>query len=190
MSRTRSQTKAKTSAPLVGSPNERRALARMLRVDHAGEFGAQRIYAGQIAVLGNSRLGNELRHMAAQEDVHFEAFEKLLPQERVRPTALRPMWHLLGYALGYATAKLGEEAAMACTVAVEEAIVEHYGQQIEQLRATRPDLADLLQKFKDEEDEHREIGLANDAEQAPAYRLLHKAITLTSKTAIWLSERV
>lgn len=186
----KNKTARPSSLPLPGDLPAKAELARMLRVDHAGEFGAQRIYAGQISVLGNSRLGDEIRHMAAQEDEHFEAFERLLPQERVRPTALRPIWHVVGFALGAVTARMGEQAAMACTVAVEEVIVEHYARQIERIRDTRPDIAKLLQKFKDEEDEHREIGLANDAELAPAYQLLRRVIRAGSKGAIWLSKRV
>lgn len=177
----------KKALPLVG---DRRVVDRMLRVDHAGEYGAQRIYAGQLSVLGETELGDILRHMAAQEDVHLATFEKMLPPERVRPTALLPLWHVLGYAMGAGTAKLGREAAMACTVAVEEVIVEHYAKQIEELGADRPDISRVLKKFKAEEDEHREIGLDHDAELAPRYRLLRAAIRAASKTAIWISERV
>lgn len=166
-----------------------------MRVNHAGEYGAQRIYAGQIAVLGDTDVGAELRHMAAQEDVHLSAFEDMMVAERVRPTALQPLWHVGGYLLGAGTALLGREAAMACTVAVEEVIVEHYEKQIETLKqrplgTQRPHLGRLIKKFKDEEDEHRAIGIDNDAEAAVAYPLLHKAIRRITKTAIWLSERV
>lgn len=178
------------SLPLMPGESSRRKLAPMLRVDHAGEYGAQRIYAGQLAVLGDGRHGDTLRHMAAQEDVHLKAFENLLPQEHVRPTALLPLWHMLGYAIGYGTARLGERAAMACTVAVEEVIVEHYAEQIEALGRDNPEVVKLLDKFKAEEDEHREIGLENEAELAPLYRVLRGAIRRASKTAIWLSERV
>jgi 3-demethoxyubiquinol 3-hydroxylase len=166
------------------------ALEHMIRVDHAGEYGAQRIYAGQLAILGDTDIGEEIRHMAAQEDVHLAAFEKLVVQERVRPTALQPIWHIAGFALGAVTAAMGKEAAMACTVAVEEVIVEHYEKQLKTLKKTRPDIAKLVQKFKDEEDEHRAIGIHHDAEMAPAYQLLRGAIRRASKTAIWLSERV
>lgn len=175
--------------PLPGD-QAKRDFARALRVNHAGEYGAQRIYAGQLSVLGDTDLGDILRHMAAQEDVHLETFEKMLPRERVRPTVLMPIWHVLGYALGAGTARLGRTAAMACTVAVEEVIVEHYAAQIEKLAESRLDIARVLQKFKDEEDEHREIGIDHDAELTPHYMLLRAAIRAASKTAIWLSERV
>src|SRR3546814_2861783 len=97
-------------------------LARMLRVDHAGEYGARRIYEGQLAVLGKSACAPTLKHMHAQELVHLRTFEDLLVRHRVRPTLLQPVWHVAGFALGAATALLGEKAAMACTVAVEEEI--------------------------------------------------------------------
>ena len=98
------------------------AVACMLRVDHAGEFGAERIYAGQLAVLGRGPSGDILRHMAEQEAEHKRTFDALLPRRRVRPTLLMPLWHVAGYALGYVTAKMGDKAAMACTVAVEDVI--------------------------------------------------------------------
>src|SRR6185312_17510912 len=102
----------------------------MVRVDHAGEFGAQRIYAGQLAVLGKSTSASAIRHMAQQEDAHLAAFEKLMVERQVRPTLLHPLWHMAGFALGAATAALGDKAAMACTVAIEETIVEHYKKQM------------------------------------------------------------
>ena len=105
------------------------SIERMIRVDHAGEYGATRIYAGQLAVLGRGNKGDILRHMLDQETVHLKTFSGLISQRRVRPTALLPLWNLAGFALGAATAMLGEKAAMACTVAVEEAIDEHYAAQ-------------------------------------------------------------
>lgn len=178
------------AASLPGDKTARAKLARIIRVNQAGEYGAQRIYAGQIAVLGDTAIGEELRHMAAQEDVHLEAFNKLIVAEGVRPTALQPLWHLAGYALGAGTALMGKEAAMACTVAVEEVIVEHYGNQLPYLKKTRPDIAKQVQKFKDEEDEHRAIGLHHDAEQAAGYPVLRALIRAGSKLAIKISERV
>lgn len=178
-----------TAVPLAGDPSTRAALARMMRVNQAGEYGAQRIYAGQLVVLGDSDVGEELRHMAAQENEHLQAFNDLVVAEHVRPTVLQPVWHVAGFALGALTAALGKEAAMACTVAVEEVIIEHYDAQLAVLKKTHPDIAKLVQKFKDEEDEHRRIGLHFDAEQAPAYGAMRRAIRGASKLAIWLSER-
>jgi len=175
---------------LPGSQTLAAQIERMIRVNHAGEFGAQRIYAGQLSVLGDGKMGTKLRHMAKQEDVHLAAFEKLMVEKHVRPTALHPLWNVAGYALGAATATLGEKAAMACTVAVEEVIDEHYKKQLQDLANDEPALRALIKKFRDEEIEHKHIGLDHGAEDLPYYPLLRALIRAGSKTAIWLSERV
>jgi ubiquinone biosynthesis monooxygenase Coq7 len=177
-----------SSAHLPGDPAGRAALHRMLRVDHAGEYGAARIYAGQIAVLGRGAKGALLRHMQSQEQQHLDTFNAMVVHHRVRPTALLPFWHLAGFALGAVTAALGERAAMACTVAVEETIDTHYTRQIEAL--DEPELVGTLERFRTEEREHRDIGLANGAEQAPGYRLLSGLIRTGCRAAIALSERL
>jgi len=174
---------------LPGDPDKRALLARMIRVDHAGEYGAKRIYEGQIAVLGNTAVGPTLQHMAEQELGHLQAFDRLIVDRRVRPTALQPIWHVAGFALGAATALMGEKAAMACTVAVEEVIDEHYANQAAQLGDDERALREQIERFRAEELEHRDIGLAHDAEQTPGYPVLSAAIKLGSKAAIWLSER-
>jgi ubiquinone biosynthesis monooxygenase Coq7 len=165
-------------------------VARMIRVDHAGEYGAKRIYQGQLAVLGHTDKAETIRHMQAQEQVHLDTFSALIARRRVRPTALLPFWHLAGFALGAATAALGTRAAMACTVAVEEAIDEHYRAQVETLGDREPELVQTIETFRAEELEHRDIGLANEAELAPAYRLLSAAIKIGCKVAIKVAERV
>ncbi len=175
---------------LPGDPTTRQRVARMIRVDHAGEYGAARIYAGQLAVLGNGAKGDLLRHMQEQEQAHLDTFNRLVVERRVRPTALLPFWHLAGFALGAVTAALGEKAAMACTVAVEEAIDEHYTNQIETAEDTTPELRETLEKFRQEEREHRDIGLENGAEQARGYRVLSRAIKAGCRAAIALSERI
>jgi ubiquinone biosynthesis monooxygenase Coq7 len=162
---------------------------RMIRVDHAGEYGAKRIYQGQLAVLGRGAKGDVLRHMQAQEQVHLDAFAGLIAQRRVRPTALLPFWHVAGFVLGAATAALGERAAMACTVAVEEAIDAHYAAQSAALGDDEAPLRDTIEKFRAEELEHRDIGLTHGAEQAPGYRLLTRAIKAGCRVAIAASER-
>jgi 3-demethoxyubiquinol 3-hydroxylase len=169
-------------------PEER--VARMIRVDHAGEYGAARIYAGQIAVLGRSDKAELLRHMQTQEQHHLDTFSRLIVKRRVRPTALLPFWHLAGFALGAATAALGSRAAMACTVAVEEAIDEHYAAQARALGDSEPELKQTIEHFRAEELEHRDIGLEHEAEKAPAYRLLSAAIKAGCRVAIGLSERI
>ena len=177
-------------------PGDRRGKAlvdRIVRVDHAGEYGATRIYAGQIAVLGDRHpAAPELRHMLEQEQEHLQAFEKMIVERRVRPTALTPLWHVAGFALGAVTAAMGEKAAMACTVAIEEAIDEHYAGQARALEAL-PEEAELksaVEKFRADELEHRNTALAHGAEQAPGYPVLSAAIKGGSRLAIWLSERV
>jgi ubiquinone biosynthesis monooxygenase Coq7 len=165
-------------------------IARALRVDHAGEYGATRIYEGQIEVLGRGRGADEIRRMAETEKRHLCRFEQLLAIRRVRPTLLYPLWTVAGYALGAATALLGERAAMACTVAVEEAIDEHYQQQAEFLCAADPGLRDEILTFRDDEIAHREIAVAHGAEETPGYELIRSAIKAGSRLAIWLSTRL
>ena len=165
-----------------------RARDAALRVDHAGEYGATRIYAGQLAVLKRDAVAPELRHMAAQEAVHLATFNRLLPEYKVRPTALLPLWHVAGWVLGAGTALLGRRAAMACTVAVESVITEHYNAQLAG-DALDPALAPTIRQFRDEEMEHHDLGLAQEAEQAPFYLVLNSVIRAGCRTAIWLAER-
>lgn len=174
---------------LPGDSRAGRDPASMLRVDLAGEYGAKRIYEGQIAVLGTGPKGDLLRHMAAQEAVHLETFRKMAAARRVRPSVLHPIWHAAGYALGAGTALMGEKAAMACTVAVEETIDEHYRVQYDALGDDEAEFKDTIETFRREELEHRDIGLENGAEQAIAYPLLRAVIKRASRVAIWLSER-
>ena len=174
--------------------NER---AAMIRVDQAGEYGATRIYAGQLAVMGDRAAHSaEVRAMADQEHDHLRAFDALAAQRGVRPTALQPLWSVAGYALGAATALLGPEAAMACTAAVEEEIDRHYTRQLDRLEAARgtqdddPELAGLIDRFRADERAHRDAALAAGAERAPAYPLISAAIRLGCRAAIRLSERI
>lgn len=165
--------------------------ARMLRVDQAGEYGAIRIYAGQLAVMGDRAPHSaEIAHMAAQEAAHRAKFDALLAARGVRPTALQPLWHVAGFALGAATALIGPEAAMACTAAVEEEIDQHYTEQLAALGTTDPELSTLIDEFREDERAHRDTALAAGAERAPAYPLLAGAIRLGCRFAIRLAERV
>ena len=175
---------------LPGDPPRAESVARMIRVDQAGEYGAARIYEGQLAVLQRSPAMPVIQRMAEQEKRHLEAFDRLMVERRVRPTLLSPLWHVAGFALGAATALLGERAAMACTVAVEEVIDEHYAKQIETLGAEEPELKAALAEFRGHEIEHRDTGLAHGAAEAPAYALLSAAIKTGSRLAIWLSTRI
>ena len=174
-------------------PGDREAaeeIARMLRVDHAGEYGATRIYQGQLDALGRSRGAGDVRRMAEAEKRHLARFDQLLHERRARPTLLHPLWTVTGYALGAATALFGERAAMACTVAVEEVIDEHYRQQAEYLGDADPGLRDEILAFRDDEIAHREIAIVHGAEDIPGYELISAAIKAGSRLAIWLSTRL
>lgn len=177
---------------MPGDLSKKEMLERMIRVDHAGEYGAVRIYEGQLAVLGNAVSRPEIEHMAEQERVHLDKFNSLIRERKVRPTALMPLWHMAGFALGAGTALMGEKAAYACTVAVEETIDEHYAEQVAALDAEgdEKELRDTFEKFRQEELEHRDTALENGAELAPGYEALKVAVKTGSKLAIWLSKRV
>ncbi len=167
--------------------------SQMVRVDQAGEFGATRIYAGQLAVMGDRGPHSAaIRAMAAQEVEHRAAFDALMARRGVRPTALQPFWHVAGFALGAGSALIGPHAAMACTAAIEEEIDRHYTAQLADLDASGddPELADMVARFRDDEREHRETALAAGAEKAPAYPLFSAAIRLGCRVAIRLSEKI
>lgn len=185
-------TNPKRHRRLPGDPAKDQVIDQMLRVDHAGEYGAVRIYEGQLAVLGKSKSAPVIEHMLEQEKQHLATFEKLVGDRKARPTALLPFWHLAGFALGAGTALLGEKAAMACTVAVEEVIDEHYAEQISELDAegVEPELRDTFEAFRQEELEHRQTGLDHGAEATPGYEALTGAVKAGSRLAIWLSTRV
>ncbi|XP_001845335.2 5-demethoxyubiquinone hydroxylase, mitochondrial [Culex quinquefasciatus] len=167
---------------------------RIIRVDHAGELGANQIYKGQLAVLGHTKAGKTIEHMWEQEKVHKAEFDRLMVKYRARPTALLPFWNLAGFALGAGTALLGEKAAMACTVAVESVIVEHYNDQLRQMmddpKFKDHELLEIVTRFRNEEQEHHDIGLEEGAEQAPFYKALTDVIKFGCKTAIKIAERV
>lgn len=165
--------------------------ARMIRVDQAGEYGAMRIYAGQMDVMGaRAPHSIEIAGMAEQEAEHKARFDRMIAERGVRPTLLQPVWSVAGYALGAATALLGPEAAMACTAAIETEIDRHYTEQLEDLGDQDPELGTVIRKFRDEEREHRDAALAAGAERAPAYPLLFNAIRMGCRVAIKLSERI
>jgi ubiquinone biosynthesis monooxygenase Coq7 len=176
--------------PLPGAATARQTIERTIRVDHAGEYGAAQIYAGQLAVLGKSKHAAILQHMKEQEQHHLDVFSQLITTRRVRPTALLPFWRVAGFALGAATAAMGPRAAMACTVAVEETIDAHYASQEATLGADEAPLRETIAGFRAEELEHRDIGLAHEAELTPGYKVLTGIIKAGCKLAILISERV
>lgn len=174
-------------------PDRKAAIDRMIRVDQAGEFGATRIYAGQLAVMGTRGPNSqEIEGMAAQEAVHKEKFDALMARRGVRPTALQPIWSAAGYALGAATALIGPKAAMACTAAVETEIDLHYSDQLDELGATNedPELAGMIAEFREDEREHHAAAIAAGAEQTPGYPLLSGLIRAGCRAAIKISERI
>ena len=175
---------------LPGDPSPEEMIERILRVDHAGEYGAARIYDGQLAVLGRDAVAPVIREMAEAERKHLAAFDKLLVERRVRPTALAPFWHVAGFALGAGSALMGPRAAMACTAAVEEVIEEHYAAQVEKLGDDEAELRKTLVEFGAEETRHKEIGLAHEGEQAPGFEPISAAVKRGTRLAIWLSERI
>lgn len=177
-------------APLPGESGKATTVDEIIRVDHAGEYGARRIYAGQLAVLKNHACAPVLEHMDAQEAEHLARFEQLIKERGVRPTALMPVWHALGYAMGAGTALLGEKAAMACTVAVERVIADHYAEQAGALGEGEAELKSTIETFRAEELEHHDIGMEHEAEQAPFYEALSGAVSGATRLAIWLSKRV
>jgi ubiquinone biosynthesis monooxygenase Coq7 len=163
----------------------------MLRVDQAGEYGATRIYAGQLAILPPSSSAAKLvSRMAMQEQRHLRRFDQLIGERRVRPTLLQPLWNVAGFALGAGTALIGEQAAMACTDAIETEIDRHYNGQLHALGENDPELSADIAQFRDEELEHRDTARAAGAEQAPGYPLLTGAIRAACRVAIALSKRV
>jgi ubiquinone biosynthesis monooxygenase Coq7 len=175
---------------LPGDPTKEQLIDRIIRVDHAGEYGAKRIYEGQLAMLKGKPEAAVVRRMYEQELEHLKEFERLMVERRARPSALYPLWHVAGFALGAATALMGPKAAMACTVAVEEVIDEHYRHQAATLGSDEKPLQRTIEKFRADELHHRDAGLAHGAEQAPAYPALSAAIKAGSRLAIWLAERV
>jgi 3-demethoxyubiquinol 3-hydroxylase len=165
--------------------------ASMIRVDQAGEFGAMRIYAGQLAILGNrSPAARAIAAMAAQEERHRKAFDAMIAERRIRPTLLHPLWNAAGYGLGMATALIGPEAAMACTVAVETEIDRHYGEQLDALGDSDPELSEAIADFRADEAEHKETALAAGAERAPGYPVMSAVIRAGCRAAIALSKRI
>ena len=173
-------------------PGDRRAdTGSMLRVDQAGEYGATRIYAGQLAVLRpNCPEAKLIARMAAQEERHLKRFNHLMAERRGRPTVLQPFWDVAGFALGAATALMSEKAALACTDAVETEIDRHYQQQLDELGADDPELAADIAEFRAEEIEHRDTAREAGAADAVGYPLLTAAIRAGCRVAIGLSKRI
>ncbi len=180
-------------SPEKPGPRDKR-LAEMLRVDHAGEYGAVAIYRGQRAVFSSlphkEAVAKKIEEMEAGEAEHLKTFDRLLIARRVRPTLLGPLWSAAGFGLGAVTALMGEKAAMACTEAVEDVIEKHYGEQAQALDADEPGLAATIRQFREDEIGHKQTAEAAGAAEAPGYGLLSRAIRLGCRAAIRVAEKI
>ena len=185
-------------ATLPGDRRGKDNIGRMIRVDQAGELGAAEIYRGQLAVLKNQPCADLLKKMAEQEQVHLATFDEMVVERGVRPSALSPLWRAAGFALGAGSALLGERAAMATTVAVEEVIEDHYQRQLDALApelneesaGENAELQAVIAEFREDELKHRDLALENGAEEAPAYQILSQSVKAGTRLAIWLAERI
>ncbi|MDA0652714.1 MAG: demethoxyubiquinone hydroxylase family protein [Proteobacteria bacterium] len=175
---------------MPGDPTRQELIESMIRVDHAGEHGAVRIYEGQLAILSGTDAEAPIREMAAQERRHLDGFDALIADRRVRPTLLSPLWHVAGFALGAGTALLGPKAAMACTKAVEEVIDDHYAAQADKLGDDEAELRAMIEEYRTDERAHRDTAVEQGAEDAPGYEILTGAVKAGSRLAIWLSTRI
>lgn len=181
------------SSPVKPGPRAAR-VAEMLRVDHAGEYGAVAIYRGQRAVFDalphKGAIADKIREMEAGEAEHLETFDRLLIERGVRPTALAPLWSAAGFGLGALTALMGEKAAMACTEAVEDVIEKHYAEQADDLDAHEPELAATVRRFREDEIGHKTTAEDAGAKSAAAYPLLSTIIKAGCRAAIRIAEKV
>ena len=180
--------------PFPGEGVRERRLAEMIRVDHAGEYGAVQIYRGQRAVFerieSKAHAARLVAEMEAGEAEHLRTFDRLVAERNVRPTAMAPIWRIAGFSLGAMTALMGERAAHACTEAVEDVIEEHYGRQGQALGAADPELSDVVARFRADEAAHKETAISQGARDAPGYALLSAVIKLGCRTAIRISEKI
>ena len=174
----------------MNNQSKKNHIDSILRVDHAGETAAAKIYDGQLAVLKNTPVGPTIQHMKDQEQEHLDTFNKLIFENDTRPTALLPLWNVMGFGLGVASAVMGEKAAMACTIAVEEVIGEHYAQQAESLNDDHKELKSTLMKFRDDELDHLETGVEHNGKNAPGYEIMKAIVQLGCRTAIKISKKI
>lgn len=185
--------RANRAARLRPGPREGR-IAEILRVDHAGEYGAVAIYRGQKAVFGalphKARTASLIQEMEDGEEAHLEAFDRLLAERGVRPTILSPLWNVAGFALGAASALVGEKAAMATTEAVEDVIEDHYGRQAEELKIVDPALAETVRQFREDELGHKHTATEEGAKDAPGYGLFSALIGAGCRAAIKVAEKI
>lgn len=182
------------SPPLPGQGARRRQIEEMIRVDHAGEYGAVQIYRGQRAVF--DRIGSKahtasiIAEMEAGEAEHLKKFDALIAERGVRPTLMAPVWRVAGFGLGAVTALMGDQAAHACTEAVEEVIEQHYADQIEALGDDEPEFAETIAQFREDEIGHKETAIDQGAREAPGYEMLSALVRFGCRAAIKISEKI
>ena len=172
----------------------KKILEEIIRVDHAGERGAIKIYEGQLLALKtikqNAILKDKIEEMKEHEKEHLEYFEKEMHKRKIKPTYLLPLWDLMGVALGFGTVLLGKKATMLCTASVEEVIEKHYQNQLEKIGNDEKDLKNKIQKFKEDESNHKNIAYESGASNKGIYSIMDKMIKTGSKIAINISEKI
>ena len=173
---------------------DQKILEEIIRVDHAGERGAIKIYEGQLLALSTIRQDKNLRRiieeMKEQEKEHLEYFEKEIQKRNMKPTYLLPLWDLMGISLGFGTALLGKKAAMLCTASVEEVIEDHYKNQLRKIGEDEKDLKAKIEKFKEDEVNHKNTAYESGANKTGLYSIMDKIIKTGSKIAITISEKI
>jgi len=172
----------------------KKKIEEFIRVDHAGERGAIKIYEGQLLALNtvfkDEKLKKIIEEMKFNEKEHLDFFEKELKKRNIKPTKFLPIWDLLGVGLGFGTTLLGKKAAMLCTASVEEVIDEHYQKQINQIEDDEKQLKKKIIKFKEDELHHKDIAYDEGASKEGIYSILDKIIKTGSRIAINISEKV
>ena len=173
---------------------DKKILEEIIRVDHAGERGAIKIYEGQLLALktfkNDEDLKKKIEEMKEHEKEHYEFFDKEIQKRKIKPTKLLPVWDLMGITLGFGTAMLGKKAAMMCTASVEEVIDNHYKSQTYKLADDEKILKEKIIKFRQDELDHKDIAYESGATKKGVYSLLDKIITTSSKIAIVISEKI
>ena len=172
----------------------KKKIEEFIRVDHAGERGAIKIYEGQLlalkTVVKNDELKNKIEEMQIHEKEHCDYFENEIKKRNIKPTKLLPLWDLLGIGLGFSSTILGNKAAMLCTASVEEVIQEHYANQIKQLNSDEKKLKNKIIKFREDEIAHKDIAYEEGATKEGPYSILDKIIKTGSRIAINISEKI
>ena len=172
----------------------RKTLEEIIRVDHAGERGAIKIYEGQLLALKTIKqdeaLKDKIEEMKEQEKEHLQYFEKEIQKRKIKPTYLLPLWDVMGVALGFGTALLGKKAAMLCTASVEEVIEDHYQNQLKKIGNDEIDLKAKIEKFKGDEVNHKNIAYETGATNKGLYSVMDKVIKTGSRIAITISEKI